>query len=140
MRVAENLIPSWDFAPTVNVRSVGAFGSGSVRLKSLNLRGRRTENPPSVDAAVTQPDASGSPACTRCIVIPWGRVWQRAGKIDITETAKARNIARRDVRHVCMSDDSGMAAAHARKRDYKLTEGSQIALISSELTASERPW
>src|SRR5689334_3564402 len=108
MRVAENLMPCCDFAPTVNVRSVGAFGSDSSRVTSLNLRGRRTEKPPSVDAAVSQPDASGSPAWRRCIVIPGGKFWPKAGTINISDAAEARK------RHERISDDSAVVARHAR--------------------------
>src|SRR5689334_2547960 len=109
MRVAENLMPSCDFAPTVNVRSVGSFGSGSSRVKSLNLSGRRTENPPSVDAAVSQPDASGSPAWRRCIVMPGGKFCPKAGAINSRDAAEAR---KRDER---ISDDSVVVAHHARR-------------------------
>src|SRR5215471_10814576 len=94
MRVAVNLIPSCDLVPTTKKRAVGDFESDSAIVKSLNLSGRRTENPPSVDAANIQPDASGSPACSRCIVIPGGSVWPIAETANVADSNDASTKAR----------------------------------------------
>ena len=69
MRVATSAIPSLERAPTVCVRSAGAFAFVSTTVKSLKRIGMRTEKRPSVDSASIQPVASGSPACWRCIFI-----------------------------------------------------------------------
>src|SRR6266404_3606222 len=67
--VAENLIPSALFAPTVYILILPALGSSSVTVKSLKGIGIRTVNDPCVDAARYHPDGSFVVAWARCISI-----------------------------------------------------------------------